>query len=113
MAWRGRGLFSSSLAEYVVLSCLYFAKDVDRWKRNQRDRKWDQFCVSEVSFRYSTHQSRNVANIGKIQTSYHPGTVLYYPQDKPVNPSTDENRETGTKHKHIFCRYTDKPDEIA
>ncbi|CAN0010287.1 unnamed protein product, partial [Ectocarpus sp. 12 AP-2014] len=43
-----RGLFSSSLAEHVVLSCLYFAKDVDRWKRNQRDRKWDQFCVSEV-----------------------------------------------------------------
>lgn len=31
-----------------MLSCLYFAKDVDRWKRNQRERKWDQFCVSEV-----------------------------------------------------------------
>eukprot|EP00903_Cladosiphon_okamuranus_P020631 g18941.t1 len=43
-----RGLFSSSLAEHVVLSCLYFAKDVDRWKRNQRERNWDQFCVSEV-----------------------------------------------------------------
>lgn len=43
-----RGLFSSSLAEHVVLSCLYFAKDVDRWKRNQRERKWDQFCVTEV-----------------------------------------------------------------
>lgn len=45
---RKRGLFSSSLAEHAVLSCLYFAKDVDRWKRNQRDRNWDQFCVSEV-----------------------------------------------------------------
>ncbi|CAN0236870.1 unnamed protein product [Pylaiella littoralis] len=44
-----RGLFSSSLAEYVVLSCLYFAKDVDRWKKNQREKNWDQFCVSEVS----------------------------------------------------------------
>ncbi|CAM9912804.1 unnamed protein product [Scytosiphon promiscuus] len=44
-----RGLFSSSLAEHVVLSCLYFAKDVDRWKRNQRERKWDQFCVTEVT----------------------------------------------------------------
>lgn len=43
-----RGLFSSSLAEHCVLSCLYFAKDVDRWKRNQRARKWEQFVVSEV-----------------------------------------------------------------
>ncbi|CAN0152238.1 unnamed protein product, partial [Hapterophycus canaliculatus] len=44
-----RGLFSSSLGEHVILSCLYFAKDVDRWKRNQRERKWDQFCVTEVT----------------------------------------------------------------
>ncbi|CAM9970731.1 unnamed protein product [Ascophyllum nodosum] len=43
-----RGLFSSSLAEYCLLSCLYFAKDVDRWKRNQRERKWEKFVVSEV-----------------------------------------------------------------
>lgn len=45
-----RGLFSSSLAEHCVLSCLYFAKDVDRWKRNQREHKWDQFVVTEVTW---------------------------------------------------------------
>lgn len=44
-----RGLFSSSLAEYVLLVCLYFAKDVARWKRQQRERIWDQYTVEEVS----------------------------------------------------------------
>ncbi|CBN77946.1 D-isomer specific 2-hydroxyacid dehydrogenase, NAD-binding [Ectocarpus siliculosus] len=44
-----RGLFASALAEHVVLSCLYFAKDVDRWKRNQKCRKWERYHVAEVS----------------------------------------------------------------
>lgn len=44
----GRGLFASALAEHVVLSCLYFAKDVDRWKRNQKCRKWERYHVAEV-----------------------------------------------------------------
>lgn len=43
-----RGLFSSSLAEYTVLSCLYFAKDVDRWKRQQREKKWEEYVITEV-----------------------------------------------------------------
>lgn len=43
-----RGLFSSSLAEYALLSCLYFAKDVDRWKRQQKESKWEEFVVTEV-----------------------------------------------------------------
>ncbi|CAM9806711.1 unnamed protein product [Choristocarpus tenellus] len=44
-----RGLFSPSLAEYAMLACLYFAKDVDRWKRQQGERKWEKFVVSEVA----------------------------------------------------------------
>eukprot|EP00611_Tribonema_gayanum_P023739 TRINITY_DN5064_c0_g1_i1.p1 TRINITY_DN5064_c0_g1~~TRINITY_DN5064_c0_g1_i1.p1 ORF type:complete len:374 (+),score=133.13 TRINITY_DN5064_c0_g1_i1:131-1123(+) len=43
-----RGLFSSALAEYVALACLYFAKDVDRWKAQQRDRVWEKFVVQEI-----------------------------------------------------------------
>lgn len=43
-----RGLFSSSLAEYVLFACLHFAKDADRWKRQQREHKWERFCVAEV-----------------------------------------------------------------
>ncbi|CAM9416558.1 unnamed protein product [Discosporangium mesarthrocarpum] len=44
-----RGLFSPALAEYTMLACLYFAKDVDRWKQQQRNRKWEKFVVSEVA----------------------------------------------------------------
>ncbi|CAN0450936.1 unnamed protein product, partial [Laminaria digitata] len=42
------GVYTRSLAEHCLLSCLYFAKDVDRWKRNQRERKWERYVVSEV-----------------------------------------------------------------
>jgi phosphoglycerate dehydrogenase-like enzyme len=47
-----KGLFSNSLAEYVLLSCLYFAKDVDRWKQQQKDKQWNKFVIKEVSLYY-------------------------------------------------------------
>ncbi len=43
-----KGVFSSSLAEYVMLSCLHFAKDVPRWIDNKSHKKWDKFTVTEV-----------------------------------------------------------------
>lgn len=42
------GMYSPSLSEHCLLSCLYFAKDVDRWKRNQKMRKWEQYDVTQV-----------------------------------------------------------------
>ncbi|CAM9877817.1 unnamed protein product [Laminaria digitata] len=43
------GMYSPSLSEHCLLSCLYFAKDVDRWKRNQKMRKWEQYDVTQIS----------------------------------------------------------------
>ncbi|CAM9393428.1 unnamed protein product, partial [Chrysoparadoxa australica] len=43
-----RGVFSSSLAEYTMLGCMYFSKDVDRWKNSQKEHKWDRFVVGEL-----------------------------------------------------------------
>ncbi len=44
----GRGVFSQSLGEFVVLGMLFFAKDVRRLLRNQAAHKWEQFTVSEL-----------------------------------------------------------------
>jgi phosphoglycerate dehydrogenase-like enzyme len=43
-----KGIFSSSLAEYVMLACLHFSKQVPRWMNNQREKKWEKFTVSEL-----------------------------------------------------------------
>ncbi len=43
-----KGVFSSSLAEYVMASCAYFAKDMPRLLRQQREKKWEKFCVKEL-----------------------------------------------------------------
>jgi len=43
-----RGLFSSSLAEYCMLGCLYFAKDVRRLKAQQQNSHWEKFVVTEL-----------------------------------------------------------------
>lgn len=43
-----KGVFSSSLAEYVMAACAHFAKDVPRLMRQQRERNWNKFCVKEL-----------------------------------------------------------------
>jgi len=43
-----RGVFSRSLAEFVVAAILYFAKDFRRMIRSQEARVWDRFDVEEV-----------------------------------------------------------------
>ena len=43
-----KGVFSSSLAEYIMGACWYFAKDVPRLLAQQREREWNQFCVTEL-----------------------------------------------------------------
>lgn len=44
-----KGVFSSSLAEYTIFACLYFAKQVPRLLSQQASHAWTPFCVSEVS----------------------------------------------------------------
>jgi phosphoglycerate dehydrogenase-like enzyme len=42
------GVFSRSLAEFVLTAILYFAKDLRRMVRSQEARRWDPFDVEEV-----------------------------------------------------------------
>ena len=43
-----KGIYSSSLAEYVMTACSYFSKDIPRLIQNKIDKKWDRFCVGEL-----------------------------------------------------------------
>mmetsp|Transcript_22105 Transcript_22105/g.37313 ORF Transcript_22105/g.37313 Transcript_22105/m.37313 type:complete len:261 (+) Transcript_22105:126-908(+) len=43
-----KGVFSSSLAEYVIASCTYFAKDIPRLQRQQAAHNWEKYCVKEL-----------------------------------------------------------------
>jgi len=58
-----RGLFSSSLAEYCMLGCLFFAKNVRRLNSQQRNQHWEKFVVSEL--RGSTMGIIGYGDIGK------------------------------------------------
>ncbi|HZQ93812.1 MAG TPA: D-2-hydroxyacid dehydrogenase [Candidatus Sulfotelmatobacter sp.] len=44
----GSGVFSPSLAEFVLAAILYFAKDLRRMVRNQMAGIWEQFDVEEI-----------------------------------------------------------------
>jgi phosphoglycerate dehydrogenase-like enzyme len=44
----GRGVFSRSLAEFAITGMLWFAKDVRRMRRQQREGKWEKFTVAEL-----------------------------------------------------------------
>lgn len=43
-----KGQFSSSLAEYVMLACSYFAKDLPRLMEQQRNKEWIKYDVEEL-----------------------------------------------------------------
>jgi phosphoglycerate dehydrogenase-like enzyme len=43
-----KGIYSSSLAEYVMAACSYFNKDIPRLIQNKNDKKWDRFTVGEL-----------------------------------------------------------------
>lgn len=43
-----KGLFSESLAEFCLASCLYFAKDFPRLLRQKAEKRWEQFLVEEL-----------------------------------------------------------------
>lgn len=43
-----KGQFSSSLAEYTMMACSYFAKDLPRLLRQQSDSRWEKYDVEEL-----------------------------------------------------------------
>jgi len=43
-----KGMFSSTLAEYCMLACSYFAKDLPRLMRQKNDVNWEQYPVLEL-----------------------------------------------------------------
>lgn len=43
-----KGQFSSSLAEYVMMACSYFAKDLPRLMKQKKDKNWDNYNVEEL-----------------------------------------------------------------
>jgi len=47
----GRGVFAESLAEFVLASALFFAKELRRMVRNQEARRWETFDVEMLAGR--------------------------------------------------------------
>ena len=43
-----KGQFSSTLAEYTMMACSYFAKDLSRLMRQKNDREWVKYDVEEL-----------------------------------------------------------------
>ena len=43
-----KGMFSSTLAEYAMMACSYFAKDIPRLMRQKRAKEWEKYCVEEI-----------------------------------------------------------------
>ena len=43
-----KGQFSSSLAEYTMMACSYFAKDLPRLMKQKERKDWDKYSVEEI-----------------------------------------------------------------
>lgn len=43
-----KGHFSSTLAEYTMMACSYFAKDLPRLMRQKKDKNWSKYPVLEL-----------------------------------------------------------------
>jgi len=43
-----KGCFSSTLAEYTMMACSYFAKDLPRLLQQKHDSKWNQYPILEL-----------------------------------------------------------------
>ena len=43
-----KGCFSSTLAEYTMMACSYFAKDLPRLLQQKQDSKWNQYPILEL-----------------------------------------------------------------
>ena len=43
-----KGHYSSTLSEYGMMACSYFAKDLPRLLQQQRDSNWERYCILEL-----------------------------------------------------------------
>lgn len=43
-----KGMYSSTLAEYCMAACAYFAKDLPRLMRQKNEGRWEQYPVAEL-----------------------------------------------------------------
>ena len=48
MLTNAKGMFSSTLAEYCMMACSYFAKDLPRLMQQKRNVNWEQYPVLEL-----------------------------------------------------------------
>jgi len=48
MVTNAKGCFSSTLAEYTMMACSYFAKDLPRLLQQKRDAQWQQYPILEL-----------------------------------------------------------------
>ena len=58
-----KGHYSSTLAEYGMMACSYFAKDLPRLLQQQRDSNWERYCILEL--RGSTMGVVGLGDIGQ------------------------------------------------
>jgi phosphoglycerate dehydrogenase-like enzyme len=43
-----KGIFSSTLAEYVMQSCMFFAKSIPKLLQQKQEKVWNQFPITEL-----------------------------------------------------------------
>jgi phosphoglycerate dehydrogenase-like enzyme len=84
----GRGVFSSSLGEFVLAAILYFAKDLRRMVRNQTAAVWEPFDVEEISGR--TVGILGYGDIGRaVASRVHAMNMRVLATKRHVSGSTD------------------------
>lgn len=59
-----KGVFSSSLGEYVMAACGHFSKSIPRLMKQKDEKKWEQFAVTELK-----GQTMGVIGFGDIGKS--------------------------------------------
>jgi phosphoglycerate dehydrogenase-like enzyme len=95
--WKGtltnaKGQFSSTLAEYSLMACSYFAKDLPRLLRNKVAKNWEQYSVLEL--RGATLGIIGFGDIGhacaKLAQVYGMKIIALRRRPKPDDPLCDE-----------------------
>ena len=90
-SWKGgivtnaKGTFSSTLAEYTLMACSYFAKDLPRLLKSKQAKNWDKYPVLEL--RGSTLGIIGYGDIGRacarLASAYGMKTIALRRHPKP------------------------------
>lgn len=104
-----KGIFSQSLAEYVMFACAYFAKDIPRMRRQQVEALWDKYPVTDL--RGKTMGIIGYGNIGqtcaRLAKAY--GMRVLALRRNPDISANDRNVDQvfGTKQLEMLMRNSD------